>query len=96
MSGKEAAIIMVQRSVGGVYVPSFQKGALMVPPLVGNFELIPANCMVGLASMFRQGVVFLFTKKSCYWCFSKTCTELTFGLSYISIFAVFARGGVNY
>ena len=43
MSGKEATIIMVQRSVGGVYVPSFQKGALMVPPLVGNFELIPAN-----------------------------------------------------
>ena len=47
--------MMVQRRVGGVDVPSFQTKALMVPPVAGNnLGIIPPDCMVGLASTFRQ------------------------------------------
>ena len=55
MSGKRPSSSGVQRSVGGVYVPSFQTKALMVPSVGGNnFGIIPPDCMVGLASTFRQ------------------------------------------
>ena len=43
---------MDQRSVGGIYVPSFKTKALMVPPVGGsNLKIIPRSCMIGLTSL---------------------------------------------
>ena len=55
---------MVQRSMGRIYMPSFQTKGLMVLLVSGNnFGIIPPNCMAGLASMFGESQVFFFTKK---------------------------------
>ena len=46
-------MILVQRSVGEVYVPSIQTKALIVPAISGNnFGIIQPNCMVTFASLF--------------------------------------------
>lgn len=44
--------------------------------------------------MFRQSLVFFFTKEYCFW-FPFTGYQTTFTLSYIYIFAVFERDGIN-
>ena len=63
MSGQKAAIIMVQRGIGRVCVLSFQTKAFMVPTVGSNsFGIIPHNCMFGFERMFRQSLVFPFTK----------------------------------
>ena len=55
MTGERPRSSLFKESVGGVYVPGFQTKALMVPPVDGNnFGIIPSNCIVDLAGMFRQ------------------------------------------
>ena len=63
MSGQKAAIITVQRAIGRVCVLSFQTKAFMVPTVGSNsIGIIPYNCMFGFERMFRQSLVFPFTK----------------------------------
>ena len=50
--------------MGRVNVPGFQTKALMEQPIGGsNFGIIPSNCMVDLASKFRQGRGLTFCKE---------------------------------
>ena len=44
---KQAAIVMIWRSVGGVNMPSFQTKTLVITPISGDkFRIIPPTCMV--------------------------------------------------
>ena len=53
MSGKRPSFT-VQRSLGGIYAPSFQTKASIIPSVDGNnFGIIPSTCMVGSASIFK-------------------------------------------
>ena len=51
---------MIQRSVGAVYVPSFQTTSLMVPSIGGdNFRVIPRNRVICFVRVLRQSRIIL-------------------------------------
>lgn len=78
---------MPQRSLGWIYVASFQTTVFNIGGTVlvdgNNLEIIPPNCMVGSTGMFQQNQVFffLFYKEMLIFGAAFMHTKLMFGSS---------------